>query len=222
MASCPGRWLNCAACWGCPDVGRTSTLRTASLVRFAFIVEMEGREMKTPDTTKAVSSAPNSAKFTGTDNPRHLRAITVLIRRPVSRQELDSVAGASNSPELVAELRRRGLGRAVRPNPLSSTATGKTAARACIASAKPTAARFTSGRRGAGMAKRTKGDSGRDAGGFVALPWSVLDSPAYARLSHILRVLCFSSLPASSCETTTGSCCCLPPILPNEDGKAQT
>lgn len=90
-------------------MGRTSTLRTASLVRFAFIVEMEGREMKTPDTTKAVSSAPNSAKFTGTDNPRHLRAITVLIRRPVSRQELDSVAGASNSPELVAELRRRGL-----------------------------------------------------------------------------------------------------------------
>lgn len=65
--------------------------------------------MKTPDTTKAESSAPNSAKFTGTDNPRHLRAITVLIRRPVSRQELDSVAGASNSPELVAELRRRGL-----------------------------------------------------------------------------------------------------------------
>jgi hypothetical protein len=65
--------------------------------------------MKTPDSTKAESSAPNSAKFTGTDNPRHLRAITVLMRRPVSRQELDSVAGASNSPELVAELRRRGL-----------------------------------------------------------------------------------------------------------------
>ena len=73
-------------------------------------VSMEGRAMKTPDPTKkAESSAPNSAKFTGTDNPRHLRAITVLIRRPVSRQELDSVAGASNSPELVAELRRRGL-----------------------------------------------------------------------------------------------------------------
>ena len=65
--------------------------------------------MKTPDTTKAVSSVPNSAKFTGTDNPRHLRAITALMRRPISRQELDSVAGASNSPELVAELRRRGL-----------------------------------------------------------------------------------------------------------------
>lgn len=31
--------------------------------------------------------------------------------------------------------------------------------------------------------------SGRDAGGFVALPWSVLDCPAYARLSHPARSL---------------------------------
>ena len=29
-----------------------------------------------------------------------------------------------------------------------------------------------------------KGDSGRDSGGFVALPWTVLDCPAYALLSH--------------------------------------
>lgn len=33
------------------------------------------------------------------------------------------------------------------------------------------------------------GDSGRDAGGFVALPWVVLDSAAYARLSHPARGL---------------------------------
>ena len=66
---------------------------------------------KTPDTTNAVSSAPSKRKFTGTDNPRHLRAIAALLRRPISREELDSVAGASNSPELVAELRRRGLGK---------------------------------------------------------------------------------------------------------------
>ena len=65
--------------------------------------------MKTPDPTKAESSAPSKRIFTGTDNPRHLRAITALLRRPISRQELDSVAGCSNSPELVAELRRRGL-----------------------------------------------------------------------------------------------------------------
>ena len=65
--------------------------------------------MKTPDTTKAVSSAPSKRNFTGTDNPRQLRALTVLLRRPVPREQLDGLAGASNSPELVAELRRRGL-----------------------------------------------------------------------------------------------------------------
>ena len=36
---------------------------------------------------------------------------------------------------------------------------------------------------------RKKGDTGRDAGGFVALPWAVLDSAAYARLSHPARGL---------------------------------
>jgi hypothetical protein len=65
--------------------------------------------MKTPAATKVTTSAPNTRKFTGTDNPRHLRVISLLMRRPISREELDSVAGASNGPELVAELRRRGL-----------------------------------------------------------------------------------------------------------------
>ena len=49
------------------------------------------------------------ARFTGTDNPRHLRAIAALLRRPMPRESLDKEAGASNGPELVAELRRRGL-----------------------------------------------------------------------------------------------------------------
>lgn len=40
-----------------------------------------------------------------------------------------------------------------------------------------------------GRNKGSKGDSGRDAGGFVALPWSVLDCPSYARLSHPARAL---------------------------------
>jgi hypothetical protein len=40
-----------------------------------------------------------------------------------------------------------------------------------------------------GRNKGSKGDSGRDAGAFVALPWSVLDCPAYARLSHAARSL---------------------------------
>ena len=38
-------------------------------------------------------------------------------------------------------------------------------------------------------AKRTKGDTGRDAGGFIALPWSVMDCPAYMALSHPARSL---------------------------------
>ena len=34
-----------------------------------------------------------------------------------------------------------------------------------------------------------KGDTGRDSGGFAALPWTVLDCPAYALLSHPARSL---------------------------------
>ena len=40
-----------------------------------------------------------------------------------------------------------------------------------------------------GRNKASKGDSGRDSGGFIALPWSVLDCPAYARLSMHARAL---------------------------------
>ena len=50
-----------------------------------------------------------SACFLGTANPRHLRVIQALMTRPLPREQLDSLAGASNGPELVAELRRRGL-----------------------------------------------------------------------------------------------------------------
>ena len=66
--------------------------------------------MKTPDPTKAESSAPNKRDFSGTDNPRHLRTIAALLRRPISRQELDSVAGCANGPALVSDLRDLGLG----------------------------------------------------------------------------------------------------------------
>lgn len=40
-----------------------------------------------------------------------------------------------------------------------------------------------------GRNKNNKGDSGRMAGGFIALPWAVLDCPAYADLSHPARSL---------------------------------
>lgn len=40
-----------------------------------------------------------------------------------------------------------------------------------------------------GRNRGTKGDSGRDSGGFVALPWTVLDCPAYTALSYPARAL---------------------------------
>lgn len=57
----------------------------------------------------ASANANTKKKFDGTVNPRHLRAITALMTRPQRREHLDMAAGCSNSPELIAELRRRGL-----------------------------------------------------------------------------------------------------------------
>jgi hypothetical protein len=42
-------------------------------------------------------------------NPRMIRAVRALLRGFVDREVLDEIAGCRNSPELVAELRRRGL-----------------------------------------------------------------------------------------------------------------
>lgn len=50
-----------------------------------------------------------SSRFAGTDNPRHLRVISAVEVRARKREEIDRIAGCSNGPELVAELRRRGL-----------------------------------------------------------------------------------------------------------------
>ncbi|MDD2713443.1 MAG: hypothetical protein PHU77_11060 [Simplicispira sp.] len=50
-------------------------------------------------------------EFIGTDNPRHLRALAVLLRRPVPREQVDSIAGCSNGPALISDLRDRGLGK---------------------------------------------------------------------------------------------------------------
>ena len=75
----------------------------------------EVRKMKTPATPEEVTSAAGpgnhkpAAPFLGTDNPRHLRVIQAATVRPIPREELDRVAGCANGPELVAELRRRGL-----------------------------------------------------------------------------------------------------------------
>ena len=66
--------------------------------------------MKTPHLAKAEQSAPNRPKFNGTENPRQLRVLFALLCRPRRREDIDSIAGCSNGPELIADLRRRGLG----------------------------------------------------------------------------------------------------------------
>lgn len=48
-------------------------------------------------------------KFTGTENPRELRAILELLRRSLWREEVDTVAGASNGPDVIAQIRAKGL-----------------------------------------------------------------------------------------------------------------
>ena len=40
-----------------------------------------------------------------------------------------------------------------------------------------------------GRNSRSNGDSGRDSGGFIALPWRVMDCPAYTALSVHARAL---------------------------------
>lgn len=64
-------------------------------------------ELTLADTEDSTPKTP--AKFTGTDNPRHLRVIHWLLIGPRKREEIDRIAGSSNGPELIAELRRRGL-----------------------------------------------------------------------------------------------------------------
>ena len=56
------------------------------------------------------------AKFHGTDNPRELRALALLLRRPsVPREAFDREVGCSNGPALVQRLREYGLGKAHLP-----------------------------------------------------------------------------------------------------------
>ena len=96
--------------WRCNHDRRRESPAAGAVVRRPVpLVSQGGAQMKTPEPSKENPSAPIKREFTGTDNPRHLRAITALLRRPLPRENLDTVAGCSNGPELVAELRRRGL-----------------------------------------------------------------------------------------------------------------
>jgi hypothetical protein len=61
------------------------------------------------EKTSPKLKAKTASKFSGTDNPRHFRAIHALMQRARFKNDLQAITGASNTPELVAELRRRGL-----------------------------------------------------------------------------------------------------------------
>jgi hypothetical protein len=69
---------------------------------------MKKRPLQESEMSACVTAASIS-KFNGTDNPRHLRVIHAALRRSLPREHVDHEAGCSNGPELVAELRRRGL-----------------------------------------------------------------------------------------------------------------
>jgi hypothetical protein len=71
------------------------------------------KNARPPKNEKTSASTPGDVKpsssFSGTDNPRHLRVIQALLTRPMPHEQIDTAAGCSNGPDLIAELRRRGL-----------------------------------------------------------------------------------------------------------------
>ena len=64
-------------------------------------------ELTLPDSKGATPK--QAAKFTGTHNPRDLRAIHALTQCPRSRTALQAITGASNLPDLIVNLRKKGL-----------------------------------------------------------------------------------------------------------------
>jgi hypothetical protein len=70
--------------------------------------------MKTPAAATATTSAPNSANSTRPRRitPRQQRVISALwsAKRWIPREEIDRIAGASNGPQVIKELRERFTG----------------------------------------------------------------------------------------------------------------
>lgn len=70
-------------------------------------------QKKRPTQGGAVAGerTPNSiALFLGTRSPRHVRVLRALMKfRKLTREQLDRVAPASNGPDLVRQLRGKGL-----------------------------------------------------------------------------------------------------------------
>jgi hypothetical protein len=72
--------------------------------------------MENAHPTEAEASAPGKGaaiasldRFHGTSNPRYLRILAGLLVRSRTREEIDRIAGASNGPAAIAEIRALGL-----------------------------------------------------------------------------------------------------------------
>lgn len=65
--------------------------------------------MKTPVTSFKATSAPDKRKFNGPRlTPRQARLIAALWRgKPILREQVDHICGASNGPEIVRQLRQK-------------------------------------------------------------------------------------------------------------------
>lgn len=64
--------------------------------------------MKKLPTTQRVESS--DVRFIGAPTLRQSLVLRALIKKPQSRESLDRIASVSNAPEIVSQLRRRGLG----------------------------------------------------------------------------------------------------------------
>jgi hypothetical protein len=71
-----------------------------------------GRPTKRKTTAPTHGDSKATASFLGTENPRYLRILAALLARARSREEIDHIAGASNGPAAIAEIRALGLPKA--------------------------------------------------------------------------------------------------------------
>jgi hypothetical protein len=62
-----------------------------------------------PPATAKAATTKSACQFAGTANPRGLRVLHALLMRVRLREEIDRIAGASNGPDLICQLRRLGL-----------------------------------------------------------------------------------------------------------------
>ena len=128
MAAWAGPWPGSNQRWGSCNDHRNQPPTAGAVVRYPFpLVSERGAQMKKPAVPSKIQvgffpeaaahdSSEHPATFRGTDNPRELRALDFLLRRPsVPREAFDREVGCANGPDLIRRLREYGLGNAHLP-----------------------------------------------------------------------------------------------------------